>query len=410
MSGSSRPDAGAPTALCVSVSAALGGSEWCLLDFLRGAERNGVRAALAVPKEGPLADEARAAGIPVVLAAAPVSLLDLAQRGGLGPGAILTLLGGLRSWAAAIERAGRQTFGAPPAVLYSNGFKAHLAGMLVRGPKRVWHLHEFPPDGLGIVWRALAGFLPTATIANSRAVGEAWRLALGVTPAVVLNGVDLARFRPAARSGWLHEQLDVPREAQLVGMPAVLARWKGHLQVVEAFEQAAGALGAAHLVFAGGAIYDTSAERGYAEELVRRVGRSSLPGTRQALHPRIHFVKHQREPWRLYPEFTVTVHFSTRPEPFGRVVAESLASGVPVIAAKAGGPVEIVDEGMTGWLVPMGDVRALRAALETALTADAATVAGMRDACRRSAEQRFDAARFAAEVAAVLRRAVGGTA
>ncbi len=405
MSDSSRPDPGPPTALCVSVSAALGGSEWCLLDFLRGAGDNGVRAALAVPKEGPLADEARAAGIPTVVAPAPGSLLDLSQRGSVGAGSLLTIIGGLRTWAAALERAGREAFGTAPAVLYTNGFKAHLAGMFVRGPKRVWHLHEFPPEGLGIVWRALAGFLPTATIANSRAVGEAWRLALGVTPAVVLNGVDLGRFRPAAPTGWLHEHLDLPRDVQLVGMPSVLARWKGHLQVVEAFEQTAGALGRAHLVFAGGAIYDTSAERGYAEELVRRVGRASLAGTPRPLNDRIHFVRHQREPWRLYPEFAVTVHFSTRPEPFGRVVAESLACGVPVIAAKAGGPVEIVDEGMTGWLVRMGDVAALHAALETALTADAATVAGMRDACRRSAEQRFDAARFAREVAAVLGRA-----
>ena len=47
------------------------------------------------------------------------------------------------------------------------------------------------------------------------------------------------------------------------------------------------------------------------------------------------------------------------------------------------------------------------AALETALTTDAATADGMRAACRRSAEQRFDAARFAAEVATVIRRAVG---
>jgi len=407
MSDSSQPDDHEPTALCVSVSAALGGSEWCLLDFLTRAGQLGVRAALAVPKEGPLAEEARAAGILTFVVPAPDSLLGLSQRGGSGPGALITLVQGLRTWGASIGRAGREAFGATPALLYTNGFKAHLAGMFVRGPSRVWHLHEFPPDGIGIVWRALAGFLPTATIANSRAVAEAWRMALGVAPAIVLNGVDLTRFRPAAPTGWLHEHLDIPRDVRLVGMPAVLARWKGHLQVVEAFERAAGALGQAHLVFAGGAIYDTSAERGFAEELVRRVGRSSLPGTARALNDRIHFVKHQREPWRLYPELELTVHFSTRPEPFGRVVAESLACGVPVIAARAGGPVEIVDDGLTGWLVPMGDTTALTAMLERALTADAAMVAGMRVACRRSAEQRFDAARFAAQVADVLRRAAG---
>jgi len=70
-------------------------------------------------------------------------------------------------------------------------------------------------------------------------------------------------------------------------------------------------------VLVGGAIYDTVAERGYAEELVRRVRRSSMGGApaSESLTYRIHFLKFQPEPWRLYPEFDVVVHFS---RPAGR--------------------------------------------------------------------------------------------
>ncbi len=404
MTSSSPAEAGPLTVACVSVSAALGGSEWCLLDVLRHAGDHGLRAVLVVPKEGPLADQARAEGITTAVAAAPDDLLALSQRGSLGAGTLVTLVTGLRSWAAAIRRASHEALGGAPAVLYSNGFKAHLAGMFIRGPRHVWHLHEFPPEGIGLVWRALAGYLPAAAIANSRAVADAWRIALGAAPTVVLNGVDLDRFRPSARTWWLHDSLELSHDAHLVGMPAIFARWKGHLQVVEAFEQAAARLDDAHLLLAGGAIYDTSAERGFAEELVRRVGRASVAGTPRILHDRIHFVKHQREPWRLYPEFDVTVHFSTRPEPFGRVVAESLACGVPPIAARAGGPVEIVDDGATGWLVSLGDVAALAATMVRAVRLDAGERERMRTACRRAAEERFDARRFAAEVAGVLRR------
>jgi glycosyltransferase involved in cell wall biosynthesis len=397
-------DAPLPVA-CVSVSAALGGSEWCLLDVLRHAQANGLRAVLLVPKEGPLADQARAAGFHVAVAAAPADLLSLSQRGGIRVGYVLTIVRGLRTWATAIQRSAHEALGVAPAVLYSNGFKAHLAGMFVQGPRRVWHLHEFPPEGIGILWRALAGFLPTAAIANSRAVADAWRIALGAAPSFVLNGVDLERFRPTPRTWWLHDSLELPHEAHLVGMPAIFARWKGHLQVVEAFERAAATVEDAHLLLAGGAIYDTTAERGFAEELVRRVGRASVAGTPRVLHDRIHFVKHQREPWRLYPEFDVTVHFSTRPEPFGRVIAESLACGVPPIAARAGGPVEIVDDGVTGWLVGPGDVDALAAAITRAIGLSGAEREAMRSACRRVAEARFDARRFAADVAGVIRRA-----
>jgi glycosyltransferase involved in cell wall biosynthesis len=226
---------------------------------------------------------------------------------------------------------------------------------------------------------------------------------------VVLNGVDLERFRPAPRTFWLHDHLDLPHQARLVGMPAIFARWKGHLQVVEAFERAAGRLDDVHLVLVGGAIYDTTAERGFAEELVRRVSRSSLPGGASSrLTNRIHFVRHQSEPWRLYPELDVVVHFSTRPEPFGRVVAEALASGVPPIAARAGGPTEIVDYGITGWLVTPGDVPGLADAIVHGLEVMARPDAdAMRGACRRAAESRFAADRYAAEVAAVLRAAAG---
>jgi glycosyltransferase involved in cell wall biosynthesis len=324
-------------------------------------------------------------------------------------GGLLTLTTGLGMWSRAIAAASRRLFGdALPRVLYSNGFKAHLAASLVRGPKRVWHLREFPPERTQQVWKLLVGALPTASIANSRAVADAWRMAGFTPPRVVHNGVDLERFHPAPRTGWIHAQLALPPEAKLIGMPAVFAKWKGHLQVVEAFERAALEVENAHLVLVGGAIYDTSAERGFAEELVRRVGRASVGGGGPRLNNRIHFLKHSPEPWTLYPEFEVVVHFSTRPEPFGRVVAEALAAGVPVIAARAGGPIEIVEDGVTGWLIEPGDVAAMSVAMVRALN-EAGTPAGaaIRTAARARAEKQFSAERYAAEVAKILREVAG---
>jgi len=274
----------------------------------------------------------------------------------------------------------------------------------VRGRRHVWHLHEYPPESLAAAWRLLAGALPDATIANSRSVADAWRMTRFPPPAVVLNGVDTQRFAPAPRTRWIHELLDLPKGARLIGMPAVFARWKGHLLVIEAFERAAAEIPDAHLVLVGGPIYDTAAERGYAEELVRRVGRASLGGSEQAaksLTNRIHFVKFQSEPWRLYPEFDLVVHFSTRAEPFGRVVVEAMACGVPVVAAHAGGPAEIIEDGVTGWLIAPGDVGALERRIVAALRSDNSAIGA---AGRRAAETRFSAERFAREVADALKR------
>lgn len=44
-------------------------------------------------------------------------------------------------------------------------------------------------------------------------------------------------------------------------------------------------------------------------------------------------------------------------ETLGFVVLESMASGVPVVAAKAGGPIDLIDDGTTGYLVPTGDIQ-----------------------------------------------------
>lgn len=375
-----------------------------LLDFASRARHHDIAATVVLPKAGPLEGALRESGVRVRIAPAPEKFLELSQRVPLSASALLRFGGGLARWSRAIAEALERielTPGERPAVLYSNGFKAHLACALLRGYRRAWHLHEFPPQRVGPAWKLLLAAVPDAAIANSRAVARAWRGLGANEPEVVYYGVDLERFRPDAKTYWIHDLLALPRAARLIAMPAVFARWKGQLLVVDAFERVAEHLPDAHLVFVGGPIYDTVAERGYAEELVGRVGRASDAGglSHRAPGDRIHFVRFQEDPWRVYPECEVVVHFSTRPEPFGRVLIEAAACGVPVIAARAGGPTEIVEHGVTGWLIPPGDVAALGEQLVAALGTD---TRAMGQAARRAAQDRFAADRFARDVAGVL--------
>lgn len=83
------------------------------------------------------------------------------------------------------------------------------------------------------------------------------------------------------------------------------------------------------------------------------------------------------------------------PEPFGLVMAESLAAGTPVIALRHGAAPEIVDDGCTGFLCDHEDDMV-------------EAVAGLprieRRACRAAAEQRFSRERMAADHAALYAR------
>jgi glycosyltransferase involved in cell wall biosynthesis len=83
------------------------------------------------------------------------------------------------------------------------------------------------------------------------------------------------------------------------------------------------------------------------------------------------------------------------PEPFGLAMIESLACGTPVIAYRRGSVPEVIEDGVTGFIV---------SSLEEAV--DAASRVGSLDrkACRAAFDQRFSARRMAEDYVEVYRR------
>ncbi|MCF2649151.1 MULTISPECIES: glycosyltransferase family 4 protein [Bacillaceae] len=73
----------------------------------------------------------------------------------------------------------------------------------------------------------------------------------------------------------------------------------------------------------------------------------------------IEFLGHRENVLELLKDIDILVHASVREEPFGRVIIEGMASKIPVIAAKIGGPLEIIEDGISGILYEPGNVRNL---------------------------------------------------
>ena len=96
-----------------------------------------------------------------------------------------------------------------------------------------------------------------------------------------------------------------------------------------------------------------------------------------------------------YAEAFAALNFSAS-ESFSITCLDASAAGLPIIATRCGGPEEIVDDGVTGWLVPVGDVAAMAERMAW-LLGHPAEAAAMGAAGQRLVEQRFSTDRARAE-------------
>jgi glycosyltransferase involved in cell wall biosynthesis len=91
------------------------------------------------------------------------------------------------------------------------------------------------------------------------------------------------------------------------------------------------------------------------------------------------------------------------------VVMESIACGTPVVAFAAGGIPEMVRAGQTGEVAPLGDVRAMRTAVEYLLNEDGVR-RGLSRTCREVAVSEYGLALQAERYVKLYREMLGETA
>jgi glycosyltransferase involved in cell wall biosynthesis len=112
---------------------------------------------------------------------------------------------------------------------------------------------------------------------------------------------------------------------------------------------------------------------------------------------RVQFLGFQAETMRIIAAMDALVLPATRPEGLGGVLLEAMAVGVPVIATRLGGPIEIIEDHISGLLIePRQPAQLARALAE--LLDDPQLQHSIGDAGRRVVEQRFDAARTTAQI------------
>lgn len=332
----------------VNGSLALGGSERQMVLLARHLPKSRFEVEFVLlGQPGALADEARAAG-------AVVHALRGPSRANVP--LILWLVRVMGSAWSFVRLVRRRRYDVVDAWLFGSYALAAVTrpllgiSVLVSGRRS---LSDFKA-GFNAVQRAadrVAAARSDAIVANAYAVAEDVRLREGL-PAdrilVIRNAVEIVDAPEAdelarIRAGW-----GAGADSVIVGCVANYKRGKGLELLLEAFARVARSSPRAHLVLIGEGPLRAVLERRASEPDL--AGRATLAGA--IPDPRRHY-------------FAVDIAvLASETEGLPNVLLEAAAAGRPLVATDAGASREIVIDGTTGILAPIGDEAAISAALE----------------------------------------------
>jgi glycosyltransferase involved in cell wall biosynthesis len=174
----------------------------------------------------------------------------------------------------------------------------------------------------------------------------------GAPVSLIYNGVDLQRYNHQQPCCTLHEDYSIPESSPIVGVVARLEAEKGHRTLVDAWPLVLAAHPEAWLLVVGegserDSLESQAASLGIADRVVFTGRREDVPAVTAALD--------------------ISVLPSYR-EAQGLSVLEAMALGRPVVASEVGGIPEMIENGVSGLLVPPNDHVALADAIARLLS------------------------------------------
>ncbi len=236
----------------------------------------------------------------------------------------------------------------PPPILHSNT-TAVLGGALARPFWRlphVWHVHEIITQP---VWmrRLLAWLVHHSSdhvVAISQAVADhllADQPGLAGKLSVIYDAVDTSIYHPHHDTTTIRTQWGMKPDQVLVGVVGRISAWKGQGLFLQAFAHAYRQARQLRAVIVGGPVPGEAWRLQELQAQARALGIGDV----------VHWAGFRTDSPQVLAALDIVVMPSIRPEPFGMVAIEAMASERPVIATRHGGPLETVQDGVTGYLV-----------------------------------------------------------
>lgn len=370
-----------PKILFVSNSSDAGGAALSLLSEVERLPRNRFIPLVVVPQEGPIADAFTRKG---------VQTFQIYQPWWTTAGSDDAWLYALKQLPKAVSRLRELIRSENVDLVWTNTSvipAAALAAALESRP-HVWRPHEFigqgtvrgPLDAATI--RGCIAALSSHIIAGSEILAKEFaRDGLNARVSGVFSGIDCSEFADCSPD----------RNGCTILSIAATTPSKGLDDLVEAAVLLAHQSVDFNVVVVGGFDHES-----YRTEILKKLKRNGLAD-------RFRLVGYQQE---LKPFLNRASLYCcpSHTEAMSRVTVEAMAAGLPIVATDCGGPRDLVQEGKTGFLVPVKDPEALAGAL-TQMLSDPVRRASLGEAGRRRASQLFDLKSTVPQLTGILEEA-----
>jgi glycosyltransferase involved in cell wall biosynthesis len=376
-------------AFCHFTADVCGGADYCLYHMVKHLPRDRFESSLILKKGDPMAETYRALGLDVVqLHFVPprraFEFRKLARYFG-------SFLPSVFQAALAIRRMEAEVVHVNTLYNLQCAFAARLACRPL-----VWHVREMGSDSrLARMMLRCVSLLATRAVAMSQAIAGAMRRC-GLRLRVIYDGIELSEFDVPGGAERVRADLNLAPGAPVVTTVGRIEPWKGQHVLIEAVPRILDQHPTALILIVGGpAVNKLEYER-------RLRARCAELGIEKS----VIFTGIRKDIPDILAASSVLVLPSAAPEPFGLTVVEAMAAGCPVIATAAGGPLESVVNGETGWLVPPNDQEAIADRVRHVLShPDQAARMGKRGRAR--ARTCFAVERYALEMAALFEEVAG---
>ena len=350
--------------------------------------KKGYHCIVVLSEDGPLASKLKALGATVIL-----SDLGILRRQYLNPAGILNrLVANYKAYHLITRLCKTEKID----LIYSNTTGV-IVGVFVSsklGIRHIWHVHEIIEKPY-LLFRILSGLINTKNnkaIAVSEAVKTHWTKYVAPHKIDVLyNGVDYWLFENI-RSDLRHTQ-NIQPTTILIGMMGRVHFWKGQ----DYFVQIAGELFKTHKNVHFLIVGDAFAGYEYLHDNINQLIE------KHGLQSHVTQLPYRSDITNIYGALDVFILPSLLPDPAPAVVTEAMAAGHAVVATQQGGAVEMIENNVSGLLIPINDAPAAAAIIEPLLSNEAYRK-NMGAQAKKRMQEKFSRTQFNEQIMACIEK------